>query len=202
MIPKDSPAPDVYRSLGLAALCETLQESAGCDILELGPVRGDNLEFWARYSPSVYIADLRSRLPLPVPAENPDEADPPEPDWGGILDLPEGRRFDVILAWDLLNYLDLRSAASLMRYLGRFCRPGTRFFALMFDQKEMPGEITIYRIVDPGRLRYDRGRPAMCACPRHQPRAIAGIMHGFRPLNSFRLQNGIVEYLFSFQEQN
>jgi hypothetical protein len=201
MTAKDSPTPTVHRSLGLGALCETLPDAAGCDILELGPVRGDNLEFWARYTPSVYIADLRSHLPLPGPAESTDGADPPEPDWGSILDLPEDRRFDVILAWDLLNYLELPAAASLMRYLGRFCRSGTRFFALMFDHKEMPDEITVYRIVDSGRLRYDRGSPTMRACPRHQPRAIAGIMHGFRPLHSFRLQNGIVEYLFSCDMQ-
>jgi hypothetical protein len=174
----DSPQPTVYSSLGLGALCEMLQEAATCDILELGPVRGDSIEFWAQYKPSVYIA---------------------EPDWGQILDLPGGRRFDVILAWDLLNYLELSAAASLIRYLSRFCRSGTMFFALMFDQKEMPDEITVYRIVDQGRLRYDCGSAAMRACPRHQPRALTGIMHQFRASNSFRLQNGMVEYLFSYE---
>jgi hypothetical protein len=198
MTNRASPEPTVYRSLGLGALCETLQEAATCDILELGPVRGDSIEFWAQYKPSVYIADLRSHLPLPVIAENPDDPEAPEPDWEHILDLPGDRRFDVILAWDLLNYLELSTAASLIRYLSRFCRAGTMLFALMFDQKEMPEEITVYRIVDQGRLRYDCGSSAMRACPRHQPRALTGIMHQFRTSNSFRLQNGMVEYLFSY----
>jgi hypothetical protein len=200
MTTKVSPEPTIYRSLGLGALCETLEGVVACDILELGPVRGDSLEFWSRYGPSVYIADLRSSLPLPAMAEDPDNPDPPEPDWGHILDLPVNRRFDVILTWDLLNYLELPAAASLVRYLSRFCRPGTMLFALIFDQKQMPEEITIYRIVDQGRLRYDSGSPAMRACPRHQPRALTGIMRRFRTANSFRLQNGVVEYLFSYEE--
>ena len=78
MIKKDSPEPIVYRSLGLGALCDALQEAVTCDILELGPVRGDSIEFWAQYGPSVYIADLRSHLPLPVIAENPDDLEVPD----------------------------------------------------------------------------------------------------------------------------
>jgi hypothetical protein len=199
MIKKDSPEPTVYRSLGLGALCETLHEGVTCDILELGSACGDSIEFWARYKPSIYIADLRSRMPLPYMAENPDDPETPKPDWERILDLPRDRCFDVILAWDLLNYLELPAAASLILYLCRFCRSGTVFFALMFDQKEMPEEITVYRIVDPGRLRYDCGSPATKACPRHQPRDLTRIMHQFRTSNSYRLQNGIVEYLYSYE---
>jgi hypothetical protein len=39
----------------------------------------------------------------------------------------------------------------------------------------------------------------MCACPRHQPRAISGVMTRFRTSNSFRLRNGVVEYLFEYE---
>jgi hypothetical protein len=193
------PESTVYRSLGLGALCEMLEGTAGCNILELGPVRCENIEFWSRYSPSVYIADLRSSLPLPVAAADPDIPEVPEPDWEHLLALPGNRRFDVILAWDLLNYFELPATASLIRYLSRFCRHGTMLFALIYDQKQMPEEITVYRIVDPGRLRYESGSPATRDCPRHQPRALAGIMHQFRTANSFRLQNGLVEYLFSYE---
>jgi hypothetical protein len=194
-----SPEPTIYRSLGLDALCEKIQGRVACRILELGPVRGGNIEFWSQFSPSVYIADLRSSLPLPVTAEDPDNPVMPEPDWEQLLNLPEDRSFDVVLAWDLLNYLELPAAASLIRYLCRFCRHGTFFFALIFDQKQMPEQITVYRIVDQGRLHYDNTSSAMRTCPRHQPRALAGIMEQFRTANSFRLKNGLVEYLFVYE---
>jgi hypothetical protein len=199
MIKKAATEPNVHRSLGLGALCETLEGATACDILELGPVRGDNIGFWSRYGPSVYVADLRSCLPLPPVPEDPENQVTPDRDWDQILDLPSARRFDVILAWDLLNYLELSEAASLIRYLTRFCRPGTRLFALIFDQKQMPAEITVYRIMDPERLLYENGSQAMRPCPRHQPRALTGIMHPFRTANSFRLKNGVVEYIFCYE---
>ena len=188
----------IYRSLGLNILCESLQGTVARSILELGPVRGDNIQFWSQYGPSVYVADLRSSLPLPTKPEDPDNPEVPEPDWDSILHLPGDRRFDVILAWDLLNYLDLPEAASLIKYLSRFCRSGTMFFALIFDQKQMPQEITVYRIVDQERLRYENSGSSTQPCPRHQPRSLNGIMHQFRAANSFRLKNGIVEYLFTY----
>jgi hypothetical protein len=186
----------VHNSLGLRALCQRLQDAATCDILELGPARSRNIEFWSQFSPSIHIADLRSDLPLPPPVDDPES---PGPDWHRTLDLPTGRRFDVILAWDMLNYLDLPVISGLIDYLGRFCRSGTIVFMMIFDNQTMPEEITIYQIVDEARLRYERGSAAMRACPRHQPHALTQIMRQFRIADSFRLRNGIIEYLFAFE---
>ncbi len=190
------PASALNSSLGLQALCQRLQSVDTCDILELGPVRNENLEFWSRFHPSIYIADLRSSLPLPVV----DSEDPEciERDWEGLLRLPPNRSYDVILAWDLLNYLELPAVASLVGYLRRFCRPGTVLFCLIFDQKQMPNEITVYGIRDESHLKYEIAGLEMCVCPRHQPRALGLVMTPFNTSESFRLKNGIVEYLFEY----
>ena len=145
----------------------------------------------------MYVADLRSSLPLPpLPSEDTEFA---EPEWDRLLGLPEGRTYDVILAWDLLNYLELQVVSSLVQYLKRFCRSGTILFALIFDQKQMPATITVYHIADESHLRYENASSEMRACPRHQPRAISGVMTRFRTSNSFRLRNGVVEYLFEYE---
>jgi hypothetical protein len=117
------------------------------------------------------------------------------------LGLPEGRRFDVILSWDLLNYIELSSIPSLAGYLSRFCRPGTILFSLIFDHSQMPEEITVYRIVDQSHLSYETGGAAVRSCPRHQPRALAGVLRGFMTSESFRLRNSVVEYLFAYEPQ-
>jgi hypothetical protein len=183
-------------SLGLAALCQMLQDAPSRNILELGPARGSNIEFWSRFGSSLYIADLRASLPLPSLSEDQERS---EADWSRVLELPEDRRFDVILAWDLFNYIDLASLPSLIRFLTRFCHPGTIVFSLIFDQPQMPAEITVYRILDEGHLSYDSSSSGARPCPRHQPRALAGVMHRFRTANSFRLRNGVVEYLFAYE---
>jgi hypothetical protein len=196
---KKAPEPVVHSSLGLNAICERLQDAATCEILELGTVKGDNVQFWSRYSPFLHIADLRSILPLPVLPEDPETLEQPEPDWDNLLPLPGKRKFDIILAWDLLNYLEIPAVSSLIRYLSYFCRPGTVLFALIFDLKEMPEEICAYRIVDGERLCYEYVSSAMRTCPRHQPRVIAAAMPQFRVANSFRLRNGVVEFLFAYE---
>jgi len=195
---KHAPEAVVHTSLGLNTLCQKLQGSTDLKILELGPARGGNIEFWSQFCSSVFVADLGASLPLPRLAEDQERT---ETEWKNLLGLPEGCRFDVILFWDLLNYIELTSIPSLVGYLSRFCRPGTILFSLIFDHSQMPEEITVYRIVDPSHLSYEISGPAMRACPRHQPRALTGALRGFRTSESFRLRNSVVEYLFAYEEE-
>ena len=197
MVRASQPEYALHSSLGLQALCQTLREAPACDILELGPARSENLEFWSRFNPWIYIADLRSSLPLPV--QDSEDSEFVDPDWDRLIGLPANRTYNVILAWDLLNYLELPAISSLVRYLSGFCRRGTILFALVFDQKQMADEISLYHIADDSHLRYEVFSPQTRSCPRHQPRALTGIMAGFQARESFRLRNGVVEYLFEFE---
>jgi hypothetical protein len=197
MTQKFQDEPVVFSSLGLEALFQRLQGISACSILDLGPVRSKSIEFWSQFNPFIHVADLRSQLPLPI--FNNEGSEAAEPDWNLLLALPAGSHYHVILAWDLLNYLDLPSISSLIRYLKHFSQPGTLLFTLIFDQKQMPKKITIYRIVDETHLAYEYDSSETRACPRHQPRVLAGVMQQFQISNSFRLRNGIVEFLFLYE---
>lgn len=193
----------VHNSLGLRALFQRLQDDVTYEILELGPVRKGNIEFWSQFSNSIYVADLRSSLPLPpLPPPPEDDSEPPERDWHQLLDLPEERRFDIILAWDLLNYIDLSDLSSLVGYLSRFCRPEAILFMLIFDDQRMRNDIAVYRIVDESHLGYELGSANMRDCPRHHAHTLTQIMRRFRSADSFRLRNGIIEYLFIYEGDN
>jgi hypothetical protein len=197
MVRMNRPEPVIYNSLGLQALCQRIEPVGVCDILELGPARTVNVTFWSRYNPSIYVADLRSSLPLP-PLPESEESEFVEPDWDRMLGLPADRTYDVVLAWDLLNYLELPVVASMIRYLKPFCRPGTILFTLIFDQKQMPDEIALYKIADESHLRYEYVGSGMRTCPRHRPHALEGVMNRFKATDSFRLRNGVIEYLFVY----
>jgi hypothetical protein len=193
----------VHNSLGLNALFQRLQDDVVYEVLELGPVRKGNIEFWSQFSNSIYVADLRSILPLPpLPPPPEEDADPPERNWHRLLELPEERRFDIILAWDLPNYLDLSDLSALIDYLGRFCRPGTILFMLIFDNQKMREDIAVYRIVDESHLGYEMGSSKMRECPRHHAHTLTQMMRGFRSADSFRLRNGVIEYLFIHEGEN
>ena len=165
------------------------------NVLELGPARSANVEFWSHYKSSIFVADLRASLPLPFWAE---DQQFPESEWGRILELPEGRLYDVILAWDLLNYIELPVLPSLINYITQFCKPGSLLFFLIFDQPQIPAEITIYKIMDERRVTYELNGTGTRACPRHQPRVLTNLLCQFRTSDSFRLKNGIVEYIFTY----
>jgi hypothetical protein len=199
MMQKKRPKAIVHNSLGLNALCQRIEDFPACGVLELGPVRKGNIEFWSQVTPTIHVADLRSDLPLPRLPEDPDDPEPPKRAWHQVLRLPKERRFDIILVWDLLNYLSIRDVSDLIEYLCEFCRPGTVLFALIFDNPEMPQDITVYHIVDESHLGYEISTSAVKECPRHQPHALTQIMRQFRISNSFRLRNGVIEYIFTYE---
>ena len=188
----------MYSSLGIESLCNAIEERGVCDILELGPVRSRNIDFWARYGPRIFVADLRSSLPLPrLPS---DEDDYMAPDWTRILGLPDGRSYNVILAWDLFNYMEIEDVSSLVRYLQPYCKPGALMFSFIYDRKEMPAEITVYSVMDALHLAYEYSGEEMRDCPRHQPRAILQAISNFSVMESFRLRNGMVEYVHAYEK--
>lgn len=184
----------VYRSLGLKELCQRLEGSTGCSILDLGPARGANLAFWSRFSPSIHVADLYTSMPLPPKPEDDTQGLPWN--WVDILGVSPGAQFDVVLTWDLFNYIHADTLPHLTRHLRTLCRPAGLVFSLLFDMHEMKAAPTVYRIVDDEHLAYEFRTQEQKPCPRHQPRDVTRIMQGFRTANSFLLRHGVLEYLF------
>ena len=70
--------------------------------------------------------------------------------------MPEDTRFDVIFAWDLLNYLQRKELAHFATHLRRYCNPGARLFALMSILKTMPTQPFRFKIQDEQTLVYER----------------------------------------------
>jgi hypothetical protein len=191
------PLPETNKSLGLKALCDRLADRSGISILDLGSALGINVAFWSRFFPAMQIADIWSSMPEPAPPSQ----EPVEPysGWPSILALPEEAGFDVILAWDLLNYLDQQQVTGLVRHLNGFCRSGALLFALIFDQPQMSVVPIRFKIAGTEQLIYETRTTETRPCPRHQPRDVQRMLSGFRTASSFRLRNGIQEYVFEFE---
>jgi hypothetical protein len=127
-----------------------------------------------------------------------------EPDESGLsgrfdrlLAFPEDTRFDAVLIWDLINYLERREVAALARQLARFCRPGAIMFALISILKQIPAEPMRFRILDHETLAYEPRTAATRPCPRYAPAELNELLRGFRLDRSFLMRHGIQEYLFA-----
>ncbi len=195
---QDSPA--VYRSLGLNALLEPMRRDRSYSILDLGPALGENVRFWSQFSCRLQIHDFyrgyRDRKAAGAPGP---EEESPEAAFSALLPFGDETVFDVILVWDLFDYLELRELKALVQRLGRWCRPGSRLFALISNLPDISASPTAFRIINREQMIHELPTQARRPCPRHQPRDIARLMAQFKVASSFLLRHGIQEYVFEFK---
>ena len=163
-------------------------------VLDLGAAIGPNVSFVGRYAPKLYISDLYNTL-RSLPGGLP--RDRKQFDRLLTQELPSSELgpFDLILAWDLLNYLTGEQLASLGRHLARLCRQDSLVFALFTNSKEMPSQPIGFRIIDTDTLAYtidsDIGRRA----PLFKEPDLKRLLPDFEVETSFLLRNGFQEYV-------
>ena len=183
--------PDVHRSLALAALCEEIRRRK-LQVLDLGSAVGSNVEFLSQYGCKLFIEDLYAALSSRTPGEG--ELEGPN-FFAEFLSLPEDTRFDVVLAWDLFDYLQRKELAAFSEQLRHLTNRGALIFALVSYQKTIPAQPYGFGITDEQHLIYERRTGADRPSPRLAPAEVTGLLKGFRVDRSFLLKHGIQEYL-------
>ena len=189
------PRADTFKSLGLMALFQCLKDEIKYSILDLGPAMGSNISFLSGFSSRIRVEDLYNTLKSAgffEPREEPlDEAA-----LSRILSIPAEERFDIVLSWDLVNYLKPEEFQALVKHLDSFCSRGTFFFAISSTLKDMPAVPTSFKILDAETLQYCFQSSEMRPCPRYAPRDVTRMMSNYEAHNSYLLRNGMQEYVF------
>lgn len=190
---------EVYRSMGLDALVRELAEEGRYTVLDLGPALGANVDFWSGFACKIHFADLHGTL-----AEAGLEAGGEAAVWDPallqrLLPFEPETRFDIILCWDILNYLTQEQVTSLVARLAEFCKQGTYLFAQFWLSPRIPARPITFKIVDREHLRYANRDRETRSWAFFQPRDINKIMEDFRVAGSFLLRHGIQEYLFVYR---
>jgi hypothetical protein len=183
--------PDLHRSLAFAALCEEMRRRK-LQVLDLGSAVGSNVEFLSQFGCKLFIEDLYSALSSRAPGEG-DLAGPGF--FAEFLSVPPETRFDVILAWDLFDYLQRKELAAFAEQLRSFTNRGALIFALISYHKTIPAQPYRFRIHDEQHLIYERRTAAERPSPRLAPAEVTNLLKGFRVDRSFLLKHGIQEYL-------
>jgi len=194
-----SQEPSVFRSLGLAALLQQLEEGRLYSILDLGPARGTNLDFWSQIAGRICFEDFfRTWADEGFP--KPEEGESHVPLFRRLLSFGESARFDIVLAWDLFNYLEPGQIEALVECLARSCHTGAILLAMISSAPTIPERPTVFRILDREHLAYESGTGPVKTGPRYQPRDVARMVSGFQVMYSFLLRHGVQEYLFLRQD--
>ena len=192
------PAPLEQRpSKALPLVLHRLSEERRNDILDLGAALGGNVRFLSRWPCRLHIADLFSTLLN----ETPESLEDPEANFsrlcGGALDLAQGEVFDLILAWDLFDYLRLDQIRALADLLTPHCREATQLFALTSYHKQIPARPGTYEILSQESLRYIPAGVAVKTSPQRKEPDLQRALAGFEVEQSFLLRHGQHEYLFA-----
>jgi hypothetical protein len=183
--------PEVHRSLALPFLFEAMRKGDKRMVLDLGTAIGSNVERLSEYGSKLFIEDLfASRASA-------GEGETLGPDFfEQLVSPPEGTGFDIVLAWDLFNYLQRKELALLAAQIRRHCRPGALVFALIWIHKTIPAQPIRFRFQDQDKLVYERRTALERPGPRFAPAELNSSFQGFRVDRSFLLRHGIQEYLF------
>lgn len=185
--------PEIHRSLALPAVFAALSRGQKLNVLDLGAALGSNVQRLAEYGCRLDIEDLFASKSSAAEGGGLSPAF-----FADFLSSAEGRQFDLVLAWDLFNYLDRKELADLGRRLRQFCKPGALIFALVSYHKTIPAQPIRFRFVDQDedQLIYERRTTVERPSPRLAPAELNALLGGFRVDRSFLLRHGIQEYLF------
>ena len=186
-----------FSSLGLGVLYHHIGRRRDCCVLDLGRGFGANVEFLSQFSSKIFIEDLYQTLTsIGKPFAGADRVYCPV--YNYLLPYHEDTRFDLVLLWNLLDYLDRDDIGRLAAHIARFCRPGTLIYALISTRQKIPGTPTDFKILDKDNLLYQYTTSAQRDCPRYRQVGLLELLRGFGVKRSFLLRNGMQEYLFEF----
>lgn len=190
-------ADEARSSLGLKELLTGLPTDRKHSVLDLGSASSGNVAFFSGFSCRLYIADLYSTL-LRRGGRPPDQPEPFDRELAG--NLPDGC-FDVILCWDLLNYLSGEQMSVLGGHLARRSRPGSRLFSLIAPHGQIPNRPQRFEILDPASIRYSSRTPSRRPAPGYREPELNRWMAPFAVESSYLLRHGVQEYILIHERQ-
>ena len=195
MSPKEPPAA-VHAPL-FQDLVTGLDDARRHVVLDLGAASTAMLTLLSRARCRVEIADFAhfGGIDLLNSAETGESLIAAADSW--FAEQPQDDRIDLILCWDLPNYLTLDALSALMNAIGRRAAPGAVAHALIFyADREMPDQPGRFIPTDDCELMDFGAHGTSIGAPRYSPEDLQNNMGPFEIDRARLLRNGMQEYQF------
>ena len=162
-------------------------------MLDLGPALGANVAWFQRSGSRLRIADLFRT----IEEEGAGNAIPAiwERKVPHLLPFAAGETFDLVLAWDLPNYVGHERWPAIARRIVERMTPAGSFHLLVRVGAEMPATPCAYRILETGLLSEEILTEAVVPAPRWPHAEIEKINPGLVAPRSHLGKHGVQEYL-------
>lgn len=196
-------------SLALASVLSRLARLDSPKVVDLGAAHGQNVEFLSRYGCRLEILDLYSKLvdqpgSVPYPGPGPRcnrQAAGTESDSlmtaGHGAEAPEP--YDLVLAWDLFDYMSLRQISDLYSTLRPHLRPASRLWAMVSYVGKLPTSPRRLVIRDETTLSWTGEASRRRESPRYTEPELRKQMPGMVAGESFLMRQGYREIVFAME---
>lgn len=186
----------VHHSLALKYVVRRFRALGGSRVLDLGPATGRNVQFLSSFISKLFIADLSNTICSQAGRAGLDKSKLER-----ILrrDFPAASEepIDLVLLWDLLNYLDRDQVTTLGRHLAGICSRDSLVFMLISNKPEVPELPGRYLMLDPETLRYENRCKRTRPTPGYKEPDLERLMPAFEVETSFLLRSGVQEYVLT-----
>jgi hypothetical protein len=163
-------------------------------VLDLGTARTETIALFGRFRCRLDIANLAEGIEsLNADAESKGLRDAVE----SMLPRKRQEPIDLVLCWDLLNYLGRPALAALMECVAARGRHGMLAHCLMFySTPQMPVQPGCFIPLDDSQLVNVGATQPTRKAPRYTPEDLALCMPRYVAERARLLRNGMQEYLF------
>lgn len=172
----------------LRVFTERLKRSQNTQLLDLGPVCGENINFFAKRVKRLFVCDMFLRLDLAC------RRGLPTTNVWQHLDYPP-LSFDGIMLWGLIDYLDDGEVRKLLDLCNTMLKPSGTLLAVFQDEFNVSSTTHSYVVGENFEV-YLRPQPHLSlSLRRRHNRERLAILSPFTPIKSCVSRNGITEIL-------
>lgn len=204
MIPQVSPHTDVIPTAGyrinsplLYEHLYGLPEDGYFQFLDVTPATPGLLAFFAQFHCRLYLPGCVDEL-WRMDSDKLQTADLLQTALSQNLRLAQGKpaRLDVILLWDLINYLQQPVVTALIEYLLAYTCDTTVIHSYIHTRQSMPAAPGRYQFTADGGINVETQTDSVSVCPAYYQEVLHKLMKPFVVQRSILLSNGVQEYLF------
>ncbi len=185
----------VHPSKALRIFVSEIRDQKSPQLLDIGPVIGSNIEFFARMGCKVFVRDLLAERVAETQAGRLPERLIPGTRWGG-LPYPD-EQFNGVLAWDLLDFFSREEVPSVIGEIFRVLKKEALLLGLFGKERSnLPEPCQRYRIVDAGTIEHEplgKGTQTKLLASRLRNREILDAFVPHRVLHFIMLNNNMRE---------
>lgn len=177
-----------------ASLIEIMGKKCNWVILDLGPAQSANLALLSQFRCKLFIEDAHELIEGfsgdPAADEAVLEA------WAEQWTVgPETTSIDVVLAWDMFNYLDAGLCQRFMDHLTPLLKRDAYLYLLSYSQQEMPALPMQFKALAADKMECRPPSHTTRPSPRLNQTDVRKRLREFSVIKSVLLRNGIQEYL-------